>query len=378
MLLKNKLLSDQYALQFLFLIIIAFISLFALLNNSSFGFIWDWGIPSNSEYLRNKFNDNETIWNNSVYGGFVEYFKFELWYWRLLFFLDKIFIGKYLFCLLFFFQILCILGIYNLCKRFNYKNFFFLSLFYLFSFFVYTKFIAGHLNILIFYWSLPIQVYFVLNIIEEKKIISNLNLLYILILNLFTLSHPSNLINYLIILLVIFLFSYLNYEERKKVIIKFSLIFLIFILSILHLITPLIEFLFSANDLIQTHRIDGSLNNEVQQTSKILDERVNQLLSKSNGFFFFLTSIVQNSMFYEPAFPHNSLILKIIFFLTFAFLNVLFLLSVLKNILLRNNIFLNICFLVTIFLFISGSNNILGETLFKIISKYLPEILITY
>jgi len=176
----------------------------------------------------------------------------------------------------------------------------------------------------------------------------------------------------------LFLFSYFDNSNKNKIIIKFLLILFVFLISIFHLITPLFDFLFNANNLIQTHRIDGSLSNEVQQTKTILDERINQLLSKSNGLLFFLNSVVRNSMFYETAFPHEGLIIKIIYFSSFASLIIAFILISIKNILIKKNILLNISFLAFSFIFISGSNNIIGELFFKIISNYLPELFIIY
>ena len=141
---------------YLLFLVICFLSLIGFLSvNTSFGFIWDWSLPSNELFLENKLENNELYWNNSLYGGFNNNLNFELWFWRFIGTVNKVTFGKEVFFSLFVFQILCFVGFYKIGKIYK-KRYFLISLFYIYSYYAFNRLIAGHINLVLFYWSLPI------------------------------------------------------------------------------------------------------------------------------------------------------------------------------------------------------------------------------
>ena len=367
-----KIFLEKY--NFLLFLLISFASLFGFLNSdTSFGFMWDWSIPSNELFLNNKLKSNELFWSHAVFGGYNNSLNFELWYWRFYGLVNLLFFGKGLFGILFIFQFLCYFGFCKLGEIYK-KDFILISLFYIFSYYAFSRLIAGHINFLIFYWSLPILFVCIHELYENSLKKTSIYQILLIIVCLVVLSHPTSIISFLLLLIYFFFKKLVNSNNKKKIFYTFLFTLLIFLISQLHLTLTLFNILFdNLNILTDTHKNYFNFENTDQinnfENNKIINDRLIQHNQKSIGIVFYILSLVTSSMFYENIFLVDDIFIKTIFFSCFCIVIIYSIFISLKKIIiykLRYN-YIYLAFIIVTFIFLAGSNNLLSQILYNFI-----------
>jgi hypothetical protein len=375
---KNLIVNYFYKYDYLLFIFVSFLSLIGFLSaNTSFGFIWDWGMPSNHFFLRDKLENNELYWNNSLYGGFKNNLNFELWFWRFIGIVDIISFGKGVFFSLFIFQILCFFGFCKIGKIYN-KRYFLLSLFYIYSYYALSRLIAGHINLVLFYWSLPI-IFVCLHYLYKKNLRQTFVYQIILILvSLIVLSHPISLVNFFFLLIFFFFKEIINNNNKKNVFFIFSLTLIIFFITQFHLTLKFYNVIFNNTFLFEKYRDLQEVSNEIVSDNSffkdLLSQRVIQHTQKSLGIVFYIYTLINSSMFYENVFLINIIIIKIIFFLSFLIIIAYSIFLSFQKIINYKLNLIYIAFLVITFILICGSNNLLSKFFYDSILYLFPEL----
>lgn len=368
----SKIFLEKY--NFLLFLLISFASLSGFLSSdTSFGFIWDWSIPSNEFFLKNKLTNNELYWNNSIYGGYNNPLNFELWYWRFYGLVNLLFFGKGLFGILFIFQCFCYLGFSKIGEIYK-KDFFLISLFYIFSYYAFSRLIAGHINLLIFYWSLPILFACIHKLYEKSLKETFIYQLILITVLLITLNHPISIFIYFCLLIFFFYKELLNTKNKKKIFLIFCYLLLIFLISQFHLMLALFGIVFdNLNVFLDYYKSyqDTSQTNSFNK-GEFFDERRIQHNQKSLGLVFYIFSLTKNSMFYENVFIFDSIFIKIVFFLSFLILLIHSITISFKKIIILNLRFnyIYLTFIIIIFIFLAGSNNLLSKIFYDLIFNF--------
>jgi hypothetical protein len=375
---KKKLIVNYFSkYNYLLFLVISFLSLIGFLStNTSFGFVWDWSIPSNELFLRSKLENNELYWNNSLYGGFNNSLNFELWFWRFIGTLNKVTFGKEIFFSLFIFQILCFVGFYKIGKIYK-KRYFLISLFYIYSYYAFSRLIAGHINLVFFYWSLPI-IFVCLYYLYKKNLRQTIFYQIILILvSLIVLSHPISLFIFFFLLIFFFFKEIINNKNKKSVFFIFSLTLIIFFITQFHLTLTFYNFIFNSNNLFENYRELQEVSNEIGSDNflnNLLRERVIQHEQKSFGIVFYIYTLINSSMFYENVFSINIILIKIIFFLSFLIIIAYSVFLSFQKIINYKLNLIYIAFLVITFILICGSNNLLSKFFYDSILYLFPKL----
>jgi hypothetical protein len=377
---RNLIINYFYKYNYLFFFLICFLSSIAFLSdNISFGFVWDWSMPSNELFLKNKLENNELHWNNSLYGGFNSNLNFELWFWRFIGIVNSLSFGKGVFFSLFIFQFLAFIGFYEIGKIYN-KKYFLISLFYIYSYYAYSRLVAGHLNLLMFYWSLPILFVCLSNFYGKGlKKTSIYQILFILV-TLVTLSHPFSIIIFSFLLIFFFLKKLIDSKNKIKICFIFIFTLAIFFLTQFHLIYSLLNTYLGNVDLFESYK-SYQVFNEISDTqnvdlNKLYESRIVQHHEKSFGILFYFLTIIQNSMFYENAFFTNIIFIRITFLISFIIILTNAIIISFKEALVNRLKFsyIYITFLLIVFILLVGSNNLISKIIYFSIANLKPNL----
>jgi len=375
---KNLIVNYLFKYNYLLFLLISFLSLIGFLSaNTSFGFVWDWSMPSNEFFLRSKLENNELYWNNSLYSGFNNNLNFELWFWRFIEIINVVSFGKGVFFSLFIFQILCFIGFYKIGKIYN-KRYFLISLFYIYSYYAFSRLVAGHINLLLFYWSLPIM-FVCLHYLYNKNLRETTVYQIILILvSLVALSHPISIFCYIILLIFFFFKEIINKKNKKNIFLIFFVTLIILLITQFHLTQTLFSFIFEGNNLFVNYREFQQVTNKVDSNNfllkNILDARVVQHEQKSFGILFYIFTLIKSSMFYENVFSIDITFIKIIYFLSFIILISYCIIVSFQKVLNYKLNFIYLTFLLITFILICGSNNLLSKFFYNLVEYLFPSL----
>ncbi|MDD5074104.1 MAG: hypothetical protein PHU92_02915 [Candidatus Shapirobacteria bacterium] len=194
-------------------LILLLVSLWPILKQ--FGAItphWDWNIPYYQEQFLNQFKTQLNLWEEKSNGGYFYQFRGELPYWLIILpfsFLPGGMSGKI------FPLILIVIAYWSMFlmvqKLFKLKPFwsFLAASFYALSPFVYSRFVAGHLTMILVYALIPL-------IPLGLMRFSRKNGLYLILLFPFFFAHLNMAVLSLIIFLV-FLFSSIMEDKRRLI-----------------------------------------------------------------------------------------------------------------------------------------------------------------
>lgn len=186
--------------------ILIFISFRNIIYTPGFvGHTWDWGLPHFKEQYIDKIKNLFFIWDDTTSGGRYQYFKFELFFWFIVFPLS-LFGGETASkAIPMAFLLIAGLSMYRLCRYYNIRRFWssMAGVYYMFSSIAYSKVIAGHLTVLLCYSLLPLVILFFQKIVDDinnrKRILFKDIFLASLLFTIQFIAHPMNIISILIL-----------------------------------------------------------------------------------------------------------------------------------------------------------------------------------